>query len=258
MPADAGVLAPILAAKQKEVAELARSGSPELTLASHRFRHAIKRAAGSPIRVIAECKKASPSKGLLRARYEPASLAREYRNAGASALSVLTDREFFQGCLEDLMAVIPVGLPVLRKDFVIDERQIFQARAAGADAVLLIVRILTPGQLKDFYGIITGLGMDALVEVHDQREMEAALGIGADIIGINHRNLDTLEMDLSLTATLAPLARAARPELVIVAESGVEDRSGIAAVDAHVDAVLIGTAFMQAKSIPAVWQELFA
>ncbi|MBE7437403.1 MAG: indole-3-glycerol phosphate synthase TrpC [Spirochaetales bacterium] len=257
MPADAGVLAPILAAKQKEVAELARRSSPELTLAAHRFRPAVKRPAGSPVRVIAECKKASPSKGLLRNHYEPVALAREYKQLGAAALSILTDQNFFQGSLTDLTAVLPVGLPVLRKDFIIDERQIFQARAAGADAILLIVRILSTQQLRDFFEIVTGLGMDALIEVHDQPELEAALEVGADMIGINHRNLDTLMMDLSLTSRLAPVARAARPELVLVAESGVEDRAGIDAVDAHADAVLIGTAFMQARSISAVWKELF-
>ncbi|MBI3395517.1 MAG: indole-3-glycerol-phosphate synthase [Spirochaetia bacterium] len=232
--------------------ELSTGGSPARSLY-----HALVRPRGTVLRVIAECKKASPSLGLLRADYHPGTIASEYARLGAAAVSVLTDQDFFQGSLEHLRTARAAGIPVLRKDFIISPRQIFEAREAGADAFLLIVRLLDKVHLKDFLDIGRSLGMDAIVEIHSEREMETALEADASIIGINHRDLDTLVMDLSLTEKLAPKIRAAAPSTLIVAESGVESREGRLRVDPHADAVLIGTAFMKAHDIATEWRQLF-
>ncbi len=224
----------------------------------HSLQEKIRRHPGMPVRVIAECKKASPSSGLLRSDYHPAVIASEYAALGASAISVLTDREFFQGDLGHLELARTCGLPILRKDFIISPQQIFESRRAGADAFLLIVRLLDLPRLTDFLEIGRSLGMDALVETHNEREVEIALQAGADIIGINHRDLDTLVMDLSLTERLAPQIRRSHPKTVIVAESGVESHEGRSRVDPHADAVLIGTALMKAASVKEVWTKIFA
>lgn len=221
------------------------------------FATALRRMPGTPVRVIAECKKASPSSGLLRADYNPAVIAGEYAALGASAISVLTDREFFQGDLGHLELARTSGLPILRKDFIISPQQIFESRRGGADAFLLIVRLLDLPRLIDFIDIGRSLGMDVLVETHNAAEIETAVRAGADIIGINHRDLDTLTMDLSLTERLAPQIRRDRPNTIVVAESGVESHEGRSRVDPYVDAVLIGTALMKATSLRDVWDEIF-
>lgn len=248
----------IVAQKETEI-RLLNPGRPAPPEQPFRFEQALKRPAGEPLRVIAECKKASPSMGLIRADYRPDEIARSYRECGASALSVLTDHEFFQGELSHLgLASRASGLPVLRKDFTISALQIQEARSAGADAILLIVRLLSGQQLAELHQAARELGMTALVEIHNASEAEAAIECGASLIGINHRDLDTLEMDLSLTERIAPELRRARPDAVLLAESGVESRAGRERVEPFVDGILIGTALMQSSDIPGKWAEIFA
>lgn len=200
------------------------------------------------VALIAEVKKASPSKGLLMKDFNAVRLARMYEENGASAISVLTDEKFFQGSLDDLRAVrAAVRLPVLRKDFIIDSYQVYEARAAGADAALLIVMALEDAQLRALHSLITELGMSALVEVHNETELERALAIGATLIGVNNRDLRTFHEDLSITERLAALV----PEgVTLVAESAirsVEDVQRMAACGAR--AVLVGEGLVKAKVI---------
>jgi len=197
------------------------------------------------VRVIAEVKRCSPGAGAIRTELEPRALARSYETGGAAALSVLTDRSFFGGGLEDLVrAREATGLPVLRKDFVIHEVQLHEARAAGADAVLLIVRILSDPRLRELLEGAAELGMAALVEVHDAEELDRALDAGAAVVGVNNRNLQTFETRLEVSEALA--ARVP-PGILLVAESGIRgpadvDRLG----EAGVDAVLVGESLLRA------------
>ena len=157
-----------------------------------------------PVALIAEVKKASPSAGIIRADFDPGRIAREYEAAGASCLSVLTDEKFFQGSLDYLKQIRhEVGLPLLRKDFIIDERQILEAIVWGADAMLLIVAILSDAQFTRFHALATGAGLAALVEVHDEADLDRALSAGAELIGVNNRDLKTFKVDLATTERLA-------------------------------------------------------
>ncbi|MEJ5364633.1 MAG: indole-3-glycerol phosphate synthase TrpC [Desulfosoma sp.] len=178
-----------------------------------------------PVRLIAEIKRASPSKGPLRPDLDPADLAHAYARGGAAALSVLTDGPFFGGSLEDLaVARSAVSLPVLRKDFIVSDYQIYEARAAGADAVLLIVRAVSPAFLRDALALCEALGLGALTEVHNEAEVETALACGAQILGVNNRNLETFETNVHTSIRL----RSQIPEdRIMVAESGIRDRSDI-------------------------------
>jgi indole-3-glycerol phosphate synthase len=197
--------------------------------------------AGRPgVRLLAELKRASPVAGPLAEGFDPVARAPEYVAAGAVALSVLTDAHF-QGSLGDLAVVRQaVACPLLQKDFVIDEYQLWQARASGADGVLLIVAILEPAQLESLYRAARDLGLAALVEVHDEGELEAAGALGADLIGINNRDLKTFRTDLATTERLAPLAPA---RAVVVAESGIGSRADVERVGrAGAHAVLVGEA----------------
>jgi indole-3-glycerol phosphate synthase len=196
------------------------------------------------VSVIAEIKRASPSRGVFPVDVDPAQVAAEYGAGGAAALSVLTDEPFFQGSLNDLERAAAVahdpefGMPVLRKDFIVDPYQIVEARAHGADAILLIVAALEDAELIEFLAVARSLGMDALVETHDEREMERAAAIGAEIIGINNRDLKTFTIDLAVTERLAPLAPSGA---VLVAESGIFGPAEMARVErAGADAVLVG------------------
>lgn len=203
---------------------------------------------GDHVALIAEVKRASPSKGLLRHQFDPVALARTYDAEGAAAVSVLTDQHFFQGNIGHLQAVRQaVRLPVLRKDFVIDPYQIYEARAAGADAVLLIVGILGDNDLRDFYALIRELGMEVLVEVHNEAELERALAISPRVIGVNNRDLRTFEVDLATTERL----RAHIPDdVLLVAESGIHTRADVERVAAMgADAILVGTSLMRAKNV---------
>lgn len=191
------------------------------------------------VTLIAEVKKASPSKGLLIADFDPVAIGQTYADNGAACISVLVDQKFFQGHIDYLKAVRQaVSVPVLFKEFVIDPAQIVQARAAQADAVLLIVGALTDAQLADLHAQITGMGMAALVEVHDETEMERALKLGASLIGVNNRDLKSFREDISITERLSAMVNA---EVTLVAESAIrspEDVSRMGRTGAH--AVLVG------------------
>jgi len=207
---------------------------------------------GPGLALIAEIKRASPSAGLLRADFDPAAIARAYEQAHAAAISVLTNTRYFQGSLEHLAAVRNAAkLPLLRKDFIVDEYQIIEAERYGADAVLLIVACLEETRLRDFREIAEGEGLDALVEVHDEAELDAALHSGARLIGINNRNLKTLETDIETTFRLAArLPRRTRNGVLLVSESGIrspDDTQRL--ISAGIDAVLIGETFMRAPNI---------
>jgi indole-3-glycerol phosphate synthase len=199
--------------------------------------------------LIAEIKKASPSAGIICRDFDPVRIAREYESAGASCLSVLTDQNFFQGSSEHLRQVrAAVNLPILRKDFLIDDRQVLDAAEMGADAILLIVRILEDGPLKHLYDLATGAGLAVLVEVHDETELARALAAGARLIGVNNRNLDTFKVDLGVTERLAA-KMADHPDAkgkLLVAESGLQSRADVRRVErAGARAVLVGEALMK-------------
>ena len=204
--------------------------------------------------VIAEVKKASPSKGVIRPNFDPQAIAKSYEAAGAQAISVLTDEKFFQGSLNFLRRVKQsVSLPVLRKDFIIDEYQVFEARAAGADAILLIVAALEKDKLNLLMNRAAEIGMQVLVEVHDEHEMETAIDVGAPLIGINNRNLQTFEVSLDTTARLLPMI----PRAKTVSESGIFTHGDMMMLGKMgVDAVLIGEALMREDNIEAKLREL--
>jgi indole-3-glycerol phosphate synthase len=210
---------------------------------------------GDDIRLIAEVKKASPSRGVLRPYFDPMALAKTYAENGAAAISVLTDAEFFQGSPEHLAAIREaVSLPLLRKDFIYDEYQIYETAAYGADALLLITAILEPRQLEKMITLSRSLGLGCLVEVHNEEEIKKALAGGAAIIGINNRDLKTFEVDVDTTRRLRPLV----PEdKIVVSESGISRREDIQKLkDWGVDAVLIGEALVTARNIPKKIKEL--
>ena len=196
-------------------------------------------------RIIAECKRRSPSNGILRASYDPAAIASSYERAGAAAISVLTEPSFFDGALAHLECVREaVAIPVLRKDFIVTRYQIAEARAAGADAILLIVAALADDDLRDLLAVTRDHGMDALVEAHDAQEVERALAAGGRIVGINSRNLHTLSVDTAVFSELAPMMPA---DVIAVAESGIRDAATITRLGkAGYDACLIGERFMKA------------
>lgn len=244
-------LVQILEAKADEVA-FRRAQLPQSVLAdlgSHYqprgFRRALLDSAHS-VALIAEVKKASPSQGLIRANFDPVSLAEAYVRAGADALSVLTDEPFFQGSPADLQAVRKaVGIPMLRKDFTIDSYQLYEARAWGADCVLLIVAALDSGLLRDLHDEAKGLGLDVLVETHSANELEVALGIGADLVGVNNRNLATFVTDLGFAEALLPTLP---PVCLGVAESAISSSDDVTRMRrAGARAVLIGTEFARSE-----------
>jgi indole-3-glycerol phosphate synthase len=245
----------IAAAKREEVAELkSRTTVAELERAissldpPRGFVRALTSGRKRNIGLIAEVKKASPSKGLIRADFHPVELAQSYERGGADCLSVLTDRRFFQGAPEYLTDVRQaVSLPVLRKDFIIDPIQIYEARAIGADAILLIAAMLDARQLKEFAGIAADLGMDVLAEVHDEEELERVLELSPRLIGINNRNLRTFVTDLRTTERLMERI----PDSVaVVSESGISAPGEIDYLrQLGVDAVLIGEHFMRQPDV---------
>jgi indole-3-glycerol phosphate synthase len=207
--------------------------------------------------VIAEIKRASPSKGLIRDPFVPEDIARSYESGGAAALSVLTDRQFFQGAPEHLVqARAACDLPVLRKDFTVDQYQIYEARALGADAILLIVAALGDAQLVEFSGLASHLGMDTLVEVHDEDELERALALGAPLLGINNRDLRTFETSLETTISLR---KRVADDQMLVTESGILERNDVHTMHEHgVHAFLVGEAFMRAPDPGEQLKTLFS
>ena len=207
--------------------------------------------------VIAELKKASPSAGTLREAFDPAAIARSYAAAGAAGLSVLTDERYFQGSDCHLReARQACDLPLLRKDFVVDAYQLHEARALGADCVLLIVAALDAAQLKDFAALATELGLDALIEVHDRRELDMALETSPRLLGINNRDLGTFRTSIDTTLALLPAVPAG---VTVVSESGIAEPQDVARLtEAGVKAFLVGTAFMRAADPGAALRGLFA
>jgi len=207
------------------------------------------------IAVIAEVKKASPSAGVIAAEFNPLSQAREYARGGAHALSILTDEKYFQGHLTYLRQVRDqVELPLLRKDFIIHELQVYESVIAGADAILLIVASLDDAKLRALYDCAKTCQLDVLVEVHDLREMDRALELGADIIGINNRNLKTFQVDL---ATTEELSEQVPPGIVLVSESGIRTAEDVRRVRAAgISAILVGETLMRSKNVPATLSEL--
>lgn len=208
------------------------------------------------LKLIAELKQASPSQGMLRDRFDPVEIARIYEEEGAAAVSVLTEERFFRGSLDDLSRVRNVvSCPLLRKDFVIDEYQVYEARAFDADAVLLIAAILDDGRLKDFQSLARDLGMESLVEVHTEAEVDRALRADARLIGINNRDLATFKTDL---ATTFRLMDGIPDDRLVVSESGIAQRKDIERlIEANADAVLIGEIFMKSPDIRGKIRELF-
>jgi indole-3-glycerol phosphate synthase len=273
----ADILEKILAVKREEVAA-AKAAKPlaairaeaETQPAARDFAGAIGRKVGagslcvpgSPLRgqataVIAEIKKASPSKGVIRADFRPAEIAADYEKHGATCLSVLTDAPYFQGSADYLRAArAACALPVLRKDFLVDPYQVYQARAMGADAILLIVDALTLAQMQEMEAIAFALGMSVLVECHDATELDIALQLKTPLVGINNRNLRTFEVDLD--TTLAQLGRIPA-DRIVVTESGILAPADVATMTARgVRAFLVGEAFMRAPSPGAELARLFS
>ncbi|HLA25324.1 MAG TPA: indole-3-glycerol phosphate synthase TrpC [bacterium] len=253
------ILDEIVAHKRVEVAaRMARRSAAEVAAAAQRLPAApdFRAALASPeLAVIAEIKGASPSAGTIRGRYDPVGVAAAYEAGGAAALSVLTDERYFHGSWEDLTAVAQGSrLPVLCKEFIVDPYQIDEARAAGAAAVLLIARVLSPEDLRAYLGYARRRGLGALVEVHSQDEVRAALDADADCMAINNRDLRTLRVDLETTAQLRPLI----PDgVVVVSESGFERREQVAWVERlGVDAILVGTTLMASGNPAETLREL--
>lgn len=211
--------------------------------------------AQNSIALIAEVKKASPSAGVICKDFDPVRIAKEYEAAGASCLSVLTDEKFFQGSLDYLRQVrAAVKLPLLRKDFIIDERQILEAIEWGADAILLIVSILTDDQLRKFHSLAKDAGLAVLVEVHDAPETDRALKINAELIGVNNRDLKTFKVDLAVTETLA--AKVGR-EKILVAESGIHTRADVERLKkCGAKAILVGESLLRGGDIKSKIREL--
>ncbi len=258
------ILKKIIARKREEIAE-ARRQAPESALRGSLLEKSPPRGfvralqekigAGRP-GVIAEIKKASPSKGVLREDFRPAEIARSYAAHGAACLSVLTDRDFFQGAPEYLQqARAACHLPVIRKDFIVDPYQVYEARAMEADCILLIAACLDDARMKDLNDLAAELGMDALIEVHDAEELERALAVDNPMVGINNRNLRTFEVSLRTTLDLLAMIPDGR---LVVTESGILAPEDVVLMRENgVNAFLVGEAFMRAEKPGAKLAELF-
>jgi indole-3-glycerol phosphate synthase len=243
-------------AKQRRPIDSLRRGVAALEDPPRGFLRALRAAAGSGwTAMIAEVKKGSPSKGVIREDFDPLSIAEIYQDNGATCLSVLTDEHFFMGHLRYLGEIREVvSLPLLRKDFICDPYQIYEARAAGADAILLIVAMLDAGQLAEYNALADELRLDVLMEVHDEAELQMALATGCNLIGINNRNLQTFETDLATTERLLPLIPADR---FVVAESGLACRADIERLQkAGARGFLVGESLMREADIGAKLREL--
>jgi len=263
MAATADLLATIVAGTRRsvEVREAAETRADLERRAMYRsmrpgsFQAALART--DRVNVVAECKRRSPSRGVLRVEYDAVAIARSYEDAGAAAISVLTEPTFFDGALEHLQAVrAAVAVPILRKDFIVSEYQLLEARAAGADAVLLIVAALRPIELKVLHDHALQLGLDVLVEVHDATELAIAVDVGARVVGVNNRNLRTLAVDVNASAELI----AAMPgDIVAVSESGLRNPADLIRLrGSGYRAFLIGERFMTAPDPGAALEGLLA
>ena len=259
------ILDTIIVQKRIEVAALRPRAAELKRLAAARserrdFAAALRRADGR-VALIAEVKKASPSAGVIRPDFDPVAIARDYERGGASCLSVLTDEKFFQGHLDYLRRIREtVKLPLLRKDFIVDELQIHEAVAAGADCVLLIVACLEQEALTNLLRVAAECRLDALVEVHDEAELDRALAAGAKIIGVNNRNLKTFKVDLATTERISlRIAECGmrNAKTTLVAESGIHTRADVERLArCGVTAILVGESLMRSSDIPAKVREL--
>ncbi|MCX8156463.1 MAG: indole-3-glycerol phosphate synthase TrpC [Verrucomicrobiae bacterium] len=260
----ANILDTIVAHKQQEIAALPPSPITAEELRAHLARRgrrdflaALQRPRrGRRMALIAEVKKASPSAGVIRPDFDPVAIARAYEAAGADCLSVLTDERFFQGHLEYLRQIrAAVSLPLLRKDFILDERQILEAVEWGADAILLIAAILDDDRLRQLHALATAAGLAALVEVHDEAELQRALALRAPLIGVNNRDLTTFTVDLATTERLA--AQLGQHACLLVAESGIHTRADVERLErCGARAILVGESLMRAPSLEAKVAEL--
>jgi len=261
-PHDADLLETIVAATRR-IVEVRQAAEPLTVLAERaaaqpsrkgRFEAALS---ASGVNVIAECKRRSPSKGVLRDEYDPVAIAKGYAAAGAAAISVLTEPTFFDGSLDHLRAVrAAVDVPLLRKDFIVSEYQLLEAKAAGADAVLLIVAALRPAELKVLHDHARRHGLDVLVEAHDATELAIAIDAGARVVGVNNRNLRTLQVDVTASETLI---KGMPPDVIAVSESGLKSAADIDRLKTlGYRAFLIGGRFMTAADPGAALAELLA
>jgi indole-3-glycerol phosphate synthase len=264
------ILNKIVATKQIEIAnnlkfislanqrEIAEANNHDALLKPRGFIRRIQsKIAAGQAGVIAEIKKASPSKGILRENFKPAEIAQSYEKYGAACLSVLTDEDYFQGCNAYLQeARSACSIPVLRKDFTIDPYQIYEARAIGADAILLIVACLELNQMKELEACAYELALDVLVEIHNAPELEQALELKTPLLGINNRNLKTFEVSLDTTLSLLSMVPGNK---TLVTESGILSRTDVQVMrDKHINAFLVGEAFMRAADPGIALSELFA
>jgi len=255
------ILDKIVEEKRREIARLpAASAQTAIKLRGGRrdFLDALRNPRLGSIALIAEVKKASPSAGVICPNFDPVRIAGEYEAAGASCLSVLTDEKFFQGSLEYLRAIRrEVNLPLLRKDFIIDERQIAEAIEWGADAILLIVAILNDEDLRNLHDLATQAGLAVLVEAHDEVELARAIAVGARLVGINNRDLKTFKVDLGTTERLAAALRRSAPAPLLVAESGIHNRPDVERLSrCGVQAILVGESLMRETDISKKVHEL--
>lgn len=254
------ILSRIIEEKRKVVDEAKRIKPQEELVKEIKniyVKSSFKRSISRPhhINLIAEIKKASPSKGILRGDFNLVKIASTYQANGASAISILTDERFFEGKLEYIRKVKEsVSLPILRKDFFIDEYQIYETVAAGGDAIILICEILSANEIVKFYNLATSLGLDCLIEVHNEEDLEKALATGTNIIGINNRDLHTFKVDIGVTQKIIRLIPQHK---VIVSESGIKSYEDVMFLKSlGVNAVLIGEAFMEASDIAAKMREM--
>ncbi|TGK04873.1 indole-3-glycerol-phosphate synthase [Leptospira semungkisensis] len=244
------VLQEIVETKKKEIESI-----PEYTPVPYRGIGLWQSLRSRKFSIIAECKKQSPSSGVIREEFDPLSIAKTYSECGASAISVLTDKQYFGGDLSHLREISSsLQIPILRKDFILDRKQILEAREFGAAAILLIVRILTPEKLAELIREARSLNMDVLTEIHTEEEAEIASKAGANIVGVNTRDLDdfTIHKDL-----VSKVAGKLSPNIVKVGESGVKSKADLDEFRPHVDAALVGTYFMEKQDIRKAWLELF-
>jgi len=248
------ILDDIIRQKEIEVAQL-----QELILTEQRtipIRSFKEQLNSGHMNIISEIKRASPSKGTIRAEVDPVAQAKKYEALGASAISVLTDEKFFKGSMDDLRQVAnAVQLPILCKDFMIDKIQIDVAKRAGASIILLIVAALSETQLKELYAYAKAEGLEVLVETHDEAEMEQALALGADVIGVNNRNLKTFDVDLNTTGRLASLT--AGRGVTLVSESGIRTQEDVEQVEQlGASVILVGETLMRSDDLPATFKAL--